>query len=388
MFDADEACRASLRARFSLRQGELEEVVLARVLGVLDPSDDSTIERVAAVRAIGLALEFALESVGEARTPSPPTVLLDVVRSAARNGVRRNTILRRYVAGQAVFVDFLVEEAEAVGLGGEELQAMLQSQSATAEHLLAMIGREYDRSQRGLPAITADRLEIVKRMLAGESVDSSEIPYDFGGRHLGVVAVGPGARQAIRALTSELDCLLLSVENSDGAIWAWLGGRRPLDPREVEQGGSIAPAVALAFGEPACGLGGWRLTHQQAQAAMAVGQRSSATPTHYADVALLATIARDDVLANSLRQLYLAPLQAGRDGGAAARATLRAYFAAGRNVSAAAAILGVSRRTVTNRLHAIEARLGRYLSSCTVEMEAALRLDDFEGPGSGASGTT
>jgi PucR C-terminal helix-turn-helix domain len=354
---------------------------LARVLSVPDPSDESTIEPHAAIRAIGLALEFVLECVVDARTtwPSPPTKLLHLVRSAARDDVRRNTILRRYVAGQAVFVDFLVEEAEAAGLDGKEIQAMLQSQSVLSEQLLATIGQEYDRAQQGLPAIATDRLETVRRMLAEENVDSSKIPYDFGANHLGVVAVGPGAREAISALRSGVDCVLLAVENSDGAIWAWLGGRRALDPREVEQGSSVAPAVALAFGEPARGPRGWRLTHRQAQAAMMVAQPSSTAATHYADVALLATIANDEVLADSLRELYLAPLQGDRDGGDAARATLRAYFAAQRNVSATAATLGVSRRTVTARLQAIEARLGRYLSTCTVELEAALRLDDFDG---------
>ena len=96
----------------------------------------------------------------------------------------------------------------------------------------------------------------------------------------------------------------------------------------------------------------------------------------YADVALLAAIAADDLIATSLRQLYLAPLERARDGGKVARRTLRAFFEAERNVSSTAAALGVDRRTVRNRLGAIEDLLGRPLKGAEADLEIALRLDD------------
>ena len=57
------------------------------------------------------------------------------------------------------------------------------------------------------------------------------------------------------------------------------------------------------------------------------------------------------------------------------RTTLRAYFAAERNVSSTAVVLGVDRRTVTNRLRAIEELFGRPLKDVAAELETALRLD-------------
>jgi DNA-binding PucR family transcriptional regulator len=78
----------------------------------------------------------------------------------------------------------------------------------------------------------------------------------------------------------------------------------------------------------------------------------------------------------SLRQLYLEPLAGERDGGEVLRETLRAYFEAERNVSSAAAALGVTRKTVTNRLCVVEERLGRRLGLCSAEIEAVLRLDE------------
>jgi hypothetical protein len=107
------------------------------------------------------------------------------------------------------------------------------------------------------------------------------------------------------------------------------------------------------------------------------GLRGPSGLVRYGDVALLASMLCDDLLSTSLRQLYLDPLKGERDGGKVARKTLRAYFSARRNVSSTAAALGVSRRTIGNRLHAIEERLGRELDSSAAELEAVLRLEEL-----------
>ncbi len=54
-----------------------------------------------------------------------------------------------------------------------------------------------------------------------------------------------------------------------------------------------------------------------------------------------------------------------------ARETLRAYFAADRNISSTAAALGVDRRTVTNRIRAIEDLFGRPLKDFATDLETA-----------------
>jgi DNA-binding PucR family transcriptional regulator len=97
----------------------------------------------------------------------------------------------------------------------------------------------------------------------------------------------------------------------------------------------------------------------------------------YGDVALIASMIQDDLLATSLRQIFLSPFSSGRDGGASLRHTLRAYFAAERNVSSAAAALGVTRQTVSNRLRVIEETLGRPLGVWATEIEAALQMEEL-----------
>jgi DNA-binding PucR family transcriptional regulator len=86
----------------------------------------------------------------------------------------------------------------------------------------------------------------------------------------------------------------------------------------------------------------------------------------------------DDLLATSLRELFLAPLEQERDGGRVLLETLRIYFSADRKVSSAAAALGVTRRTVANRLRTVETRLGCSLRSVAAEMEAALQLRNLQ----------
>jgi sugar diacid utilization regulator len=139
-------------------------------------------------------------------------------------------------------------------------------------------------------------------------------------------------------------------------------------------GDHLPGTVTLAVGEPGLGLAGWHLSHRQARAALPVAIQSPERVVRYAEVTLLASALSDDVMASSLEELYLLPLTEEADGGEALRQTLRAYFQTGRNVSSAAAALGISWPTVKARLDTIEERIGRPLSACGAEVETALRL--------------
>ena len=127
---------------------------------------------------------------------------------------------------------------------------------------------------------------------------------------------------------------------------------------------------------PARGSRAGGFSHRQAKAALPIAERRGQAVVRYADVALLASILRDDLLVTSLRQLYLEPLARAKDGGEVGRETLRAYFATERNISSTAAVLGVDRRTVTNRIRAVEDLFGRPLKDFATELETALLLDD------------
>jgi len=374
--------RAVLRAQLEAHRPEIEQAVAARVHAISDPrevSDSAYLQGLHA--ALTGALDYALDVLerGERGAPDVPASLLVQARMAGRNGVALDTVLRRYFAGYSVLTDFIIREAE--DLQGEvPLQDVLRSQAAVFDRLLAAVSCEHGRETHGRPTNSQERRrECVERLLAGELVDHTDLGYDMAGHHLGLVAHGAAAAEAFRELARAVDRRQLTLAGDETTTWAWLGGRRPVDLPELKEvlAATWPPGICLALGEPADGLAGWRLTHQQAKAALPIALRRGDALIQYADVALLASMLQDDLLLTSLRELYLAPLLATRDGGEVALDTLHAYFAADRNLSSAAAMLGVSRHTVANRIRVIERRLGRPFVACAPSLEAVLWTDDL-----------
>jgi hypothetical protein len=378
----DEA-RSVLAARLRERLPEIRAAIATRVYAISDPhdvADPAYLQGLDAALFAAIDHRLAVLEAGERHAPAVPPVLLAQARLDARDGVSLDTVLRRYFAGNALFGDFLVEEAERAEVPNPALRRLLAAQATLGDRLLAAISAEHVREAKSRPSSPAERRrECVKRLLAGELVDHSELGYDLDAHHLALMAKGEGAQELMRELARRLDRRLLAVCREEEPIWAcWLGGRRPLAPEQALQAlGDISPErVFVTVGEPGEGLSGWRFSHRQAKAALPIAERRGQPILRYVDVALLASILRDDLIAGSLRQLYLAPLERARDGGKVARETLRAYFATEQNVSSTAAALGVDRRTVGNRIGVIEELLGRPLQACATDLEIALRLDD------------
>lgn len=378
---------ARLHARLCERRDDIEEAAFTRICAIADPTDIADPAYREGLRhAVSAAFDYGFNALehGTKRVPPIPVALLAQARLAARNGVSLDTVMRRYFAGYAVLGDHMVEEGSGL-LSEADLKAVLSVQAVLLDGVLAAVGEEFRRELAGVRPQTSEqyRARLVECLLDGEFVDpaavATELSYDFDACHTAVTSAGPNGWEAISTLAAQLDCRPLLVRRPEQAVWGWMAARRRLDPTQVEAlaESSLPHGTALALGEPANGLSGWRLTHRQAAAALPIARRSSAAVARYGDVALLASAYRDDLLLTSLHQLYLAPLEGGRDRGEVARQTLRAYFATGCNTSSAAAALGVKRHTVTNRLRAVEEKLGQSLATCTPDIESALRLEEL-----------
>lgn len=372
-----------IASRLRSRRGEIELAIQTRVGSISDPDDVDPAYAESLRIAVTVGLDYGLTAIenGLERIPPVPGELLAQARLAAQRGVSLDTVLRRYFAGYTLLGDFLVREIEQEDPSQvAALETLMRAPAGVFDRLVTAVTEEYNRVARDATASAkARQAERVRRLLAGEFIDASELAYDFDCWHLGVLADGPGATDAVRGLVEAADCRLLLVEDSEGPVWAWLGHRHPLEAKEIARylAEEDPGELTASLGEPADGLAGWRLTHRQAIAAWPVAQRGAESVVHYGDVAMLASMIRDEVLVASLRALYLDPLAAGRDGGKVLRETLRAYFATERNVSSAASSLGVSRRTVANRLRVVEERIGRPLSTVLSELDVALRIDDL-----------
>jgi hypothetical protein len=365
-------------------RAEIVQAVRARSESLLAEVRGLDAEFIEAQRAaVGAAVDYGIEAVefGEARCRDVPAVFHAQARLTARSAVSLDMTMRRYFAGYVLLGDFLMREADRCSLDGLVLQCIMRDTAAVFDRLISTIAEEYQREARGLLTTSEERKAArVRALLNGELLDAADIDYEFDEWHLGAVVMGECPPDALRDLAQSLDRRLLQVSSDDGVIWAWFGGRRPLDAETLEAAlSSLWPeGPKLALGDPALGLAGWRLTLRQAQAVVAVAKRTGKGWVHYADDALLASVLQDDLLVGSLRERYLAPLASERDGGAMLRATVRAFFSSGRNVSSAAAQLGVSRHTVSNRLRIVEDKIGRSLTSSAAEFEAVLRLTDLD----------
>ena len=374
-----------LASRLRARTPELEDGLAELVNTISDPRDHVDPNYLDSLR-YGTRTAFVEHAadvieLGERRAPGVPPTLLASARLAARSGVALDTVLRRYSAGNALISDILVEEAEHAGVSPAALRRLLRRQAMLVDRWLQAVSEEYVREAKSRPTTTAEwRREYVKGLLAGRQPSGDvDLDYDLEGHHLGLMARGEGAHEMMRDLAKRLDCRLLVVGREEEPVWAcWLGGRRLLATEEALRvlGDTLSGSLIVTVGEPGERLSGWRLSHRQAKAALSIAERQGQSIVRYADVALQASILRDDLITASLHQLYLEPLERARDGGKIARETLRAYFVAERNVSSTAAALGVDRRTVTNRIRAIEELLGRSLKSSATDLEIALRLAD------------
>jgi hypothetical protein len=377
----------TLASRLRERFAEMEASLAALVeepsghREILDPAYQEYLDSLRDTRPAVLDYTVEVIELGERRAPDVPPAVLGSARLAARAGVPLDTVLRRYSAGHARFTEILLDEAARAEVPPSDLHRLLHRQATLFDRLLKAVSEEHAREARSQPATSAEwRREYVKGLLAGRQPSGEvDLGYDLDGHHIGLMASGEGGREVAREVARRLDRRLLAERLEKEPNWAcWLGGRRPLGAEEVLRALDDLPpsAVIVAVGEPGEGIQGWRLSHRQAKAALPIAERKGQPVLRYADVVVLASVLRDDLGTVSLRRLYLEPLESERDGGRTMRETLRTYFATERNVSSTAAALGVDRRTVTNRLRAVEERFGRPFKDFATDLETALRLAD------------
>jgi hypothetical protein len=381
--------RLELLDRLNSLRPELQIVTFDRISGIGGPAQVGEGDYLISLRgAVAAALDYGyviLERGPADRPPSVPAQLLVQARLAARVGVSVGSVLRRYSAGHNQFVALLIEQAEAIDYPLMELKEVLLALAAGVDRISEAVSAEHAREsakRRLSPAWR--RFDLVRGLLAGELLSSAELRYDFDVWHLGLIATSVADTGAISKLSTKLDRSILQADSETDAVWAWLGGRRPFEEEELvnlEAQLAAAASTPIAMGEPAMGFQGWRVSHRQAAAMLPMAREGGQLILRYGRNPLLASALGDELLTRSLHDLYLAPLTRKRDGGAAARETLRAYFAAGGNVTSTAAALGVSRKTVNSRLAAVEEQLGRSLASVSAELQTALRLKEMEDSG-------
>lgn len=296
------------------------------------------------------------------------------VRCAVQRGVGIDIVMMRYIVAHGQFSEFVMEAAEEIDVAslrelGRRLDELLQT-------LTSAVVREYRLEEARHSQSDQYRLEVTRSLLAGKRLDTG-LAYEFNDAwHVGLIGGGEVdvILEYLLALASKYGCQLFSVSLGTETMWAWLG-KRSRPNLEVQKWQVDDLLISLAVGEPAYGLDGWRLTHQEAQVAREVALHGRAGVVRCVDVLLDGAVLRDETIAKALMATYLVPLDTLRVGGDAARQLLMAYIKCQRRVAKTATVLGITRKTVEHRLRDIEDVLGRPLATCTAELEVALRLE-------------
>jgi hypothetical protein len=315
-------------------------------------------------------------------TPSAtPSEAVEEARVTAASGTSLNALLHTYRVGHAVVLERFIDLVEESELSAQARQGVLRIGSrylfAYIDALSGMVTQEYTRERDRLVRSSSQRrAQLVSDVLRGAWVGAADLAYDLDAEHVAVVLAGAEAELDLSRLVEGLDRKLMSVAGAGHALWAWVGGRRPFGDSELARLAAFraSEGVTIGIGEPGSEIEGFRESHQQALAAFRVGRQLGWRSCRYDDVVLEAIAIGNESAARRLVQRELGPLLEPTERQATLRSTLEAYLGVAMNASAAAALLGVSDRTVANRVHQVEEILGRSVVSRGTELAVALQL--------------
>ena len=373
-----------LAARLAARTDELAEEYLRRAARefpewVADRPDLTDTVRTGARHSMGAELRAFAD---RARLPSAcPDGDADGARYSARLGVPLHYVLQQYRLGHAIQWEAwfeLVEEAEPDPDARREL---LERGSRFffeyADRMCRFATEHYtDERERSVRSAEQRRVHLVREVLDGREVAADALGYRLDGvEHLGVIAWGPEAAEAVRELARSLDRTLLLVGAGEETWWAWLSARPGTAANLARV--RVRPGARLAIGAPVAGVEGFRRTHRQARAAHLAAVRGEAPVVRFEDIALEAVASADRSAAREFVAMELRGIDGGDVRSTRLRETLTSWFACGQNAAATAAKLGVHEQTVAQRLRAVEERIGRPVASRRAELETALRLQRY-----------
>jgi hypothetical protein len=293
--------------------------------------------------------------------PTIPSQVLAQARLAAASGVGVDSVVRRYFGGYSAFSAAIMEEAHSGSFSAESVQQVMHRQAEAFDQLISAVTKEYaeEMALRSGPKQNF-QLKLIAKLLAGAPVDSHPLGYELEQRHLGLVTSAIRPKELLLGIGRHVGRQVLIAERAEHETLAWLGGQNELQREDLERvlRRYWPKAFPLALGEDCHGRAGWCLTHRQALRSWPSAVGSQGGIVRYRHVALSSAILRDEDLVSFLHQTYLMPL--GDTGNKeSALCNTRAYFSTGENVSSTAALLAVSRQTVTNRILSGRGTAGR-----------------------------
>lgn len=369
-----------LRALLSAHSEEIEEAVVARMLNSgLDLPTFETEGLVGVRPSAKESLNTMIESFekGDDWNPVLPPALVAQIRYAARRDVSLEQVMRGAAIIGSVFIDALFQRLDDRDAHAA-LQYIVAWQGQNQDKMMAAFAAHYTTELERLKQSSTHELSAqVKKLLEGQTRDTSAIDYRFDACHIGLIAAGEKVDLVCKRLAERLGCDLLVVPAAEGTFWVWLGAPREIRYPDLERlVSAMADTLTIGAGEPRDGIVGWRLTHQEAKAAAPVALLEGPGLVRHSSVALLASALCHEETGRSLVDRYLTPLDQHRDADDL-RKTLGVYFELSCNAASTASALGVNRHTVQRRLKRVEESIGEPSSARQAEFGVALRLQQL-----------
>jgi DNA-binding PucR family transcriptional regulator len=333
-----------------------------------------------------------------------PVAAVEYARRQAQRGTPLTALLRSYRLGHACFSDWLLKELAQQTDNAQMITAATLDMSKivagyvdqTSEEIVAAYTRERENWLRNRSAARAAR---IRDLLSGARIDVRAAEATLGYRlrqyHVGVVCWTDDAAASVDNIT-RLDRAIsqvavhaacsgdpLFVPRDESSGWAWL----PLGIRDAFAGtaagtADVADDIHFAFGDPAKGTAGFRITHEQAVAAQAVALAAgSAGPRAvvFGEVAPVAMMLGSSDLLRAWVRGTLAGLAADDDHHARLRETLLVFLQAGGSYKATAERLMLHKNTVQYRIRRAEESLGRPVGDDRHDVELALQASHWLG---------
>ena len=333
-----------------------------------------------------------------------PAAAVEYARRLAQRGTPLTALLRAYRVGHACFADWLFKELAQQAQNTEMVSAATLSMSKVVAGYIdqiseLMVTAYAEERENWLRNRSAARAARIRDLLSGERIDAGAAEATLGYRlrqyHVGLVCwVGDAAstadeitrlERAIGHVASraalEAEPLFLPRDESSGWAWLPLGIRDTFDPAATDTV-DVDADIHFAFGDPAKGTAGFRITHLQAIAAQAVALASGAPAPRAVAFGRVAPVAMMLTARELLRPWVLstlAGLAADDEHHARLRETLLVFLQSGGSYKTTAQQLTLHKNTVQYRIRKAEESLGRPVGDHRHDVELALQATHWLG---------
>lgn len=364
--------------------GEHQEVMVESILEAVwrdgipnsSLSKDPALATVVRSDTVMLVARFVKGLQAGQREPIWSPEAQHVARIAALHNTPLNSLVASYRIAHTIIQDAFFRAAREVGIqtadGLVALQMLCNQLSRQVTLLIEVVTDEYmDALQASSMDENAIRLQAVRTVLT-QSDSAVTLPfYDVNAEHVAAVAWGAVARRLAK-FAHECGNSAASFFIDRSVVWAWFSSVCPEQVHEAVL--ERTPRSRLGTGGPGKGVLGFRQSHREAQSAYRVCEQTGLRSAHFAEVAPEAIGLADLDAAHGLVHRNLGQLAGSGSKQSVLRKTLEVYLESGQSARSAAIKLGLTERTIANRLQAVRALLPPHTELSSLELALSLRL--------------